>query len=168
MSSTALRVRRLTPDQWRLYRQLRLEALADAPRAFGSVLARERQLTGADWRRKLGCRAQFVVWSRGAAVGTAGGVDGAGPGAELVSMWVRPGWRGRGVGDRLVRAVLAWARPRGHDHVRLWVTDGNHAAERLYARHGFGRTGESQPVTPGDPGRREFAMRRAVGRRRIR
>src|SRR5262245_47751224 len=107
-----LRLRQLTAARWRLYRALRLAALADGPRGVGSGLARERRRTEADGRRGLEGRAQFVVSSGGVAVGTAGGVEGAGPGAELVSMWVRPGWRGRGVGDRLVRAVLDWARAR--------------------------------------------------------
>jgi GNAT superfamily N-acetyltransferase len=159
MPARLLHVRRLTAAEWGLFRDLRLEALADAPFAFGSALAQERQRTEADWRRRLELRAQFVVRARDAAVGTAGCVEDEGPGAELVSMWVRPDWRGQGVGDLLVRAVLDWACARGHDQVRLWVSEGNHAAERLYARHGFARTGESQPMTPDDPTRREFAMR---------
>jgi GNAT superfamily N-acetyltransferase len=162
MCAGVTEVRRLAPDEWPLYRQLRLEALADAPHAFGSTLAQEQQRTEADWQQRLERRAQFVACSHDIAAGTAGCVEGKEAGAELVSMWVRPGWRGRGVGDLLVRAVLDWARARGHDQVRLWVSDGNHAAERLYGRHGFGRTGESQPMNPGEPGRLEFAMRAVI------
>ncbi len=72
----------------------------------------------------------------------------------------------------LVRAVMEWAAGRGSAEVRLWVTEDNRPAERLYARHGFARTSETQPVVPGEPGRLEFAMSRrlarspALGRRR--
>jgi GNAT superfamily N-acetyltransferase len=147
---------RLTPATWREYRAIRLAALAEAPSAFGSTLAEARRLRAADWRARLAQRVQFVVRHRGAAVGTVGGL--VEDGVELVSLWVHPAWRGRGVGDRLVQAVLDWARQEGHAEVRLWVTADNRPAEHLYARHGFVRTGESQPVTPGDPMRREIAM----------
>ncbi|MBA2753939.1 MAG: GNAT family N-acetyltransferase [Chloroflexia bacterium] len=155
-----LELARLTPDAWRDYRAIRLAALADAPSAFGSTLAAERSLGEVDWRARLARRAQFVVRCRGEAVGTAGGM--VEDGADLVSMWVHPAWRGRGVGDLLVRGVLDWAREQGHTEVRLWVSVGNSAAERLYARHGFVRTGDRQPITTADPARQEFAMTRAI------
>ncbi len=153
---------RLPPEAWREYRALRLAALADSPSAFGSTLTEERHLRASDWRARLARRAQFVVRCRREAVGTAGGV--AEDGAELVSLWVHPTWRGRGVGDLLVQAVLDWAREQGHAELRLWVSANNGPAERLYARHSFVRTGASQPVTATDPTRREFAMTRAIDR----
>ena len=129
---------------------------AEAPEAFGSTLAEARRMRAADLRARLAQRVQFVVRHRGAAAGMVGGlVEG---GAELVSLSVHPAWRGRGVGDRLVQAVLDWAREEGYPEVRLWVSADNAPAERLYVRHGFVRTGECQPVTPGDPLRREIAM----------
>ena len=157
---------RLTPATWREYRAIRLAALAEAPSAFGSMLAEARRLRAADWRARLAQRVQFVVRHRGAAVGTVAGL--VEDGAELVSLWVHPAWRGRGVGDRLMQAVLDWARQEGHTEVRLWVTADNEPAERLYARHGFVRTGQSQPVTPGDPMRREIAMACALDTARTR
>jgi GNAT superfamily N-acetyltransferase len=147
---------RLTPAAWREYRAIRLAALAEAPYAFGSTLAEERRLRAATWRARLAQRVQFVVRHGGAAVGTVGGL--VEDDAELVSLWVHPAWRGRGVGDLLVQAVLDWAREQGHREVRLWVSADNAPAEQLYARHGFVRTGACQPVTPAEPTRLEFAM----------
>jgi len=157
---TQLELVRLAPTAWREYRVIRLAALAEAPFAFGSTLAEERRLRAADWRARLARRAQFVVRCRGEAVGTVGGV--VDDGAELVSLWVHPAWRGRGVADVLVRAVLDWARAEGYREVRLWVAADNAPAERLYGRLGFVRTGQVQPVTPNDPTRQEFALVRVL------
>jgi GNAT superfamily N-acetyltransferase len=81
--------------------------------------------------------------------------------ADLTSMWVDPGERGQGVGSALVAAVVDWARESGFEQVFLWVADGNSAAERLYARNGFRRTGEVKEIRPGE-GRVEYEMSRVL------
>jgi GNAT superfamily N-acetyltransferase len=154
----------LGPADWRLFRDIRLAALADAPNAFGSTLARERELSEADWRERLSRREQFLAGVNGLSVGTAAGILGGVPGsAELVSMWVDPGWRGLGLGRLLVQTVLEWAAGQGVSEVGLWMTDDNLAAERLYLRHGFEHTGERQPVLPEDATRLESRMVRKLG-----
>ncbi len=154
-------LRRLTSDDWQTYRDVRLAALAEAPDAFGSTLEEARSLEEDDWRARLADRAQFVLEDAGSVLGTVGAqrTEGAENAAELISMWVSPLSRGSGLGGRLVRAVLDWAREEGHGHVDAWVSEGNDVAERLYARHGFARTGKLQPIRAEDPGRLEFALR---------
>jgi GNAT superfamily N-acetyltransferase len=154
MSDTALR--RLGPDDWRAWRDLRLAALADAPEAFGSSLEKESAYTEAEWR-------DWLEPGRGLkAIAGPAGIIGAwvppdrGGAVELYSMWVSPSWRGRGIGDRLVAEALGWA---GERRVDLWVVGGNAAAERLYRRHGFVATGESQ-AHPRYPGVLERLMTR--------
>jgi ribosomal protein S18 acetylase RimI-like enzyme len=91
-------------------------------------------------------------------VGMAAGGDSNSTGtAALTSLWVEPGSRGHGVGDRLVLEVLEWAKAEGYGRVLLWVTEGNEHAEALYGRHGFIRTGEVI-----DHPRREFEMARTL------
>ncbi|HVK30838.1 MAG TPA: GNAT family N-acetyltransferase [Nocardioides sp.] len=137
-----LELRTLTPDDWPLWRELRLAALAEAPEAFGSTLAewsgdgdREDR-----WRARLsipGAR-DFVVHLDGTAVGMVSGVptDEARV-VELISMWVSPARRGRGVGDLLIRVVEQWAVERGATTLRLAVMQDNPPAIALYERHGF-------------------------------
>ncbi len=44
-------VRRIKPDEGTTLKQVRLQALADAPRAFATTLAEARQRTGGDLLR---------------------------------------------------------------------------------------------------------------------
>jgi ribosomal protein S18 acetylase RimI-like enzyme len=158
--ATSVAVRRLAPDDWPLYRDLRLAALEDAPHAFGTRLEDERRNAERDWRERLERRAVFAAFHGPAPAGLTVGIPwGDDPtSAYLTAMWVDPEHRGRGLGDALVVAVLDWSRDEGFEAVRLWVSDGNEPAERLYARHGFTRTGATQSIRPGEPGV-EFEMR---------
>lgn len=59
---------------------------------------------------------------------------------------VRPIWRRRGVGTRLLVETIRLAREQGHPALSLSVAELNEPARRLYARAGFvvvGREGDS-------------------------
>ncbi|WP_433626355.1 GNAT family N-acetyltransferase [Nocardia sp. CA-120079] len=120
-----------------MWRRLRREALTDAPAAFGSTLA---DWSGAGdtevrWRARLtDFPFNVIVWWRGIPAGMVGAYLADADRVELVSMWVAPFARGRGVGDAAVSAVLHWAHDR---EVGLSVKTDNQAAIRLYRRHGF-------------------------------
>ena len=160
---TGITVVRLQPADWVAYRQIRLAALDDAPSAFGSTVADEEAMTPADWRTRLTWRYTFAASASHGLVGTAAGIPGDVAGhAELVGMWVHPDWRRRGIGGLLVRAVIDWAAAAPFRAIDLWVTVGNDAAEALYARLGFVRTGATQPVREDDPTLLELAMTRPL------
>ena len=55
------------------------------------------------------------------------------------SLYVRPRYRGRGVGDALLRNALEFCRGHGVDTVVLWPSP---RSIPLYQRHGFRRQGE--------------------------
>lgn len=57
--------------------------------------------------------------------------------AEVKRMFVDPAHRGRGVGRALMERVIAEARVRGHDVLRLGTLDDMAAAQALYASLGF-------------------------------
>ncbi|MFD3456390.1 GNAT family N-acetyltransferase [Streptomyces sp. NPDC058691] len=150
-------LRMLTPGDWRLWRGLRLAALADAPYAFGSRLAdwqgagdREER-----WRDRLALPgSHLVALLDGVPSGMASGVPGEHPGtAELISMWVARDARGHGVGDLLIRAVETWAAGTGAAVLTLAVADGNEQAAALYRRNGFEDSGESGLMPDGRPER---------------
>ncbi len=137
-----LELRTLTPDDWPLWRELRLAALAEAPEAFGATLAEWSGPGDQEerWRARLsipGAR-DHVVLLDGTPAGMVSGVPGEDAGVvELISMWVTPAARGRGVGDLLVAAVEQWARDEGATTLRLAVMRDNPVATTLYERHGF-------------------------------
>ncbi|MGK5739127.1 N-acetyltransferase family protein [Micromonospora sp. URMC 103] len=157
-----IEIRVLSPDDWKLWREARLGALAEAPYAFGSRLAdwqgdgdREER-----WRDRLAIPGSHNLLAHldGRPVGMGSGVPTPTAGtAELISLWVHPDARGRGVGDALVDAVARWAREAGADRLRLAVAAGNEAAVRLYERQGFVTTGELGDLMP-DGVRREQVM----------
>ena len=61
--------------------------------------------------------------------------------AFVQTLAVAPAAQGAGLGGRLLRALLQEADRRGQRTVSLEVRADNEPAQRLYARHGFSRTG---------------------------
>ncbi|MGW0182055.1 N-acetyltransferase family protein [Nocardia sp. NPDC003345] len=147
-----MRIRRIGPEDWRTARAVRLDALAGSPPGTFSVTHEDAVRWGEHrWREWTTKRDAFFVAESGARpVGSAGVIE-TGDGPELVSMWTAPVARRTGVSDRLVRAAIEWARRAGHRKLRLWVVEGNRAAERLYLRTGFTRTGAVRPCGADDP-----------------
>ena len=176
----ALHARRIAASEALPLREIRLAALSDAPFAFARTHAEEASLPYSFWADRAAGNAQgiegatFIAlddrsWlglvgayrptneTAGADRSSAAGVDTV----ELVSMWVTPAGRGRGVGDLLVDAVLDWARGAGATRISLWVTEGNLPAIRLYERAGFTIEDAYKPL-PSDPCRNERRMSRPV------
>jgi GNAT superfamily N-acetyltransferase len=133
-----LKLRELGPDEWRDFRDLRLQALTEAPYAFGSRLTDWQDAAEERWRGRLSAVAYNVIAEfDGRPAGMAGGsLEGDDP-AELISMWVAPFARGRGVGSALIDAVAEWAAGVRPGELRLQVVDGNEHAIRMYERNGF-------------------------------
>lgn len=155
----ALIVRRFAPEEWRVYRDLRLHALQESPDAFGSTHVHEARRSDSEWAARLarGVHSSSdlpavaevngepcgLAWTR---------IDETAPDiAHLYQMWVAPAWRGHGVGRGLLDAAVAWARLAGARVLELSVTSGNSKARRLYERAGFRPTGELGPLRPGSP-----------------
>jgi GNAT superfamily N-acetyltransferase len=142
-----MRIQRLAPDDWKLWRDVRLAALADAPYAYGSTLAREQEFDEAAWRHRLApANGMTAVAIDGD--DTVGAIGGWTPAdvVHVVAAWVAPSARGTGVGDALVTEVLDWAREHGYPRVELRVADGNDSARRLFLRNGFHPTGRREPL----------------------
>jgi ribosomal protein S18 acetylase RimI-like enzyme len=147
-----LSVVKLAEEDWPLWRSLRLQALEDAPYAFGSTL---EQWSGDNdredrWRDRLRNSAlTLVCLFDEEPAGMVAATPPAKNETELQSMWVKPRFRGRGVGDQLANGVLQWATEYGLAQVRFDIRATNRLALQLYERHGFFDTGERHEKSRG-------------------
>jgi len=140
-------LRQLTPSDAPAYRALMLQAYALHPDAFTSAPQERAALPLSWWEGRLGEGLQaaervFGAFQDGQLAGVAGLAfeqrEKVRHKATLFGMYVPAGHRGRGLGLRLVHAVLAGARGRpGVGVVQLTVTQGNAGAQALYESCGF-------------------------------
>lgn len=63
---------------------------------------------------------------------------------RLLRMRIAPEWQRRGIGSRLVKTVVDWARASGYRAVILETTVQQEPAVALYRRQGFQEIGRSQ------------------------
>ena len=128
-----VKVRRARTGDEAVLREVRLQALTDAPDAFGSTYERELARTVEDWGRWVSPGATFILHDEHAARGlVACARDSTAPTVvDLMAMWVHPVMRGSGAADALVAEVIAWARGDGARLVRLQVVQENVRAQRV-------------------------------------
>jgi ribosomal protein S18 acetylase RimI-like enzyme len=159
-------VRETVMADWQAWRDIRLQALRDAPDAFSSVYADQVRLGEDHWRQRVSGGGLFLAYvpevSASEPAGMAGGYQEVPGVVELISMFVRSQARGRGVGEALIDAVIGWGRARDATSVHLWVTETNKNARLLYERCGFIVTAERQPL-PSNPALGEIGMIRPLG-----
>lgn len=158
----AVTVTRFAPQQWLVYRALRLASLADSPDAFGASLAEQQEWPDMLWKMRLeagifsadACPllAQCdggpagLIWGK---VESANMPEGAAPDIHIYQVWVAPAYRGRGVGRALLDGVIEWARSKNARAVHLSVALTAQAATRLYLRAGFIAIGVPQRLREG-------------------
>jgi ribosomal protein S18 acetylase RimI-like enzyme len=141
-----MNIRRLTAEDAEAVREVRLEALKNHPENFGADYEDEMAHPIEWWRARMGhpAGAGFGAWIDGQLAG----IISFGQEAQkkhrhqgsIGSFYVRPDYRGQGVGDALMKAALDEAAKRV-EHVTLTVTASNLGAVRLYERNGFQTVG---------------------------
>jgi len=128
--------------------------LQDTPFAFSSTFEREAQFPDGEWL----ARVERMNGEKGIGFLALDGEDPCGivasfldekdaRRADLVSMWTAPTHRRKGVGKKLVDAVLNWAQARKVRTVVLLVTGNNESAIQFYEALGFAQTGRTEPYS---------------------
>lgn len=115
----------------------------DEPRCFAGF---ERELA----ELPRGYLALFIADQDGVAAGCAGLREVDRGTAEMKRLYVRPAWRGRGIGRALAEAAIAAARSAGYARIVLDSLPKMHEARALYRSLDFSETAPylAQP-TPG-------------------
>ena len=152
----SLTIRTFAAREWQNYKALRLRALADSPGAFGSIFAETERRSDTSWQNQLAgddsaLNLPLIAEVDGEQIGLAWGrIKKSDPDlANLYQMWVAPSHRGLGVGEMLLKSVIAWAGEKNARHLDLGVTVRDSFAMRLYKRLGFEIVGEAEPLRPG-------------------
>jgi RimJ/RimL family protein N-acetyltransferase len=142
-----INIRLAAPQDAKLVRELRLEALAmhldafaadyDLTKAEGAEVWAERISSYAENKTSTICIAE--------AQETMIGMTGIGRGhwpktnhfGTIWGVYVKPGWRGHHIAERLINGCIEWAKDNGISMVNLGVNVSNIAAIRCYSRCGF-------------------------------
>jgi ribosomal protein S18 acetylase RimI-like enzyme len=141
-------IQQTTEADWLDLKTIRLQSLAESPKAFGLAYEVASAYTDDQWRDRAGNRTPpmyFVARNEEGPVGLIGGVK-AKAEFNLIAMWVAPSHRGLGVGRALVAKVLSIAASRGESEVCLFVSPLNKAACALYEGMGFCFTQHFEPL----------------------
>ena len=144
VTTEPIAVRRLRPDEAAAFREIRLEALRSSPESFGASFEVEEAKPLEWFAERLSSFEVFGACRGGDLLGVAGFGTYSGPKLAhkgfLWTMFVRPHARRRGVGRRLVEAVIERAG-RSVEVLLLTVTNSNTPARRLYVGLGFDEYG---------------------------
>lgn len=142
-----VRVGRLGQDDWAVFAELRLLALADAFGVDDDQYRHERRLGETEWRYRITRHTPFAAWLDGRPVGLIAAHRDSDDTVYLYSLWLDPGVRGLGIAGQLLAATLDWARALRARTLRLRVAADNAAARSVYERFGFTA---AQPGADGD------------------
>jgi len=139
------KIKMLTPENWELYKLVRLNSLKESPDSFGSTHDQEKELSDSEWQSRLNLKLRdidalpLVAQMDGQPVGIAWGFIHKSnlQVAHIYQMWVSPELRGKGIAKSLLLEIQVWAIARGCGLMALAVATSNEAAVNLYRSFGF-------------------------------
>lgn len=147
-----IQIRLLGEDEWQLYREVRLAALADAPEAFVARHEDEAACGEDFWRDRMVRAHRIVAEREGKPVGLVGlGLhDGEPESAEVFGLWTAPTVRGQHVARDLVATAARQASRDGGRFLYFWAVSDNASAVGFASSFGFRPTSKRRPVRVAD------------------
>jgi ribosomal protein S18 acetylase RimI-like enzyme len=161
-------IKKLPEERWEDYRKVRFEALNRDPQAFGSSPEEEINLTESDWRRRI--HGVLFALDNEQIIGTVSLVmenrAKTGHIANIYGVYVKPEYRGHGIGKKLIASALEQAALNSRiTKIKLTVNTRQLAAVRLYKSMGFEIIGTMRrEIKVGDVYYDEFLMEKQISR----
>lgn len=138
-----MHITKLSPNQRQAYKDIRLLALKSDPEAFGSSYEEEAGLTEQNWRERI--NAMWFAINDEEVAGLIGLLAKEGLASKhigiIVSLWIKPEFRGQGLAKALLKTVQDKAKALGFRKLSLHVTTNQTPAIKLYENIGFERIG---------------------------
>lgn len=142
----SIKIVSLTPDKWEIYRAIRLQGLKADPQAFGRSYDEELAFPKEKWLERANNPFNSMAFENEIPLGTMGAFISEESGkkiANVVGVFVSKDARGKGVGSKLLSAVLGRIKEDSSIKlVRLSVNKDQMPAVKLYEKFGFTITGE--------------------------
>jgi RimJ/RimL family protein N-acetyltransferase len=142
-----IQIRPIQLSDFSAYKSLRLEGLQSHPEAFGSDHAEQSNDPGSIWLNRIRSSEEgiasrmFLAEATSELAGITAVYRETGVkvrhSANVVSVYVRPKYRGRHLAEQLIHNAIAWAASMQIRIVRLTVVTTNAPAIRCYHRCGF-------------------------------
>jgi ribosomal protein S18 acetylase RimI-like enzyme len=140
-------ITKLDESRWQDYRSIRLEALKNAPLAFGSSYEDSLKNAEADWRRLI--KNVIFAMDDGKPIGLIAYVQNDRTKSKhicgIYSVYVSENHRGKKIGDSLMAAAMNEIKKLGGiTKVELTVNPTQKNAKKLYKKYGFKVTGRKK------------------------
>ncbi|MGH7245321.1 MAG: GNAT family N-acetyltransferase [Candidatus Levyibacteriota bacterium] len=141
-------IEKIKPDEWSIYKEMRLEMTKNAPQAYGEAYEDIVELTDKKWMERVSRSTSTIfvaiVDKRPAGMTGVYYPEGAKLShvAQIWGVYVRETYRGLGLGKLLLEKIEEEIKTNTHiTKIKLEVTSTQDAAKALYAKMGYEETG---------------------------
>ncbi|MEK7801434.1 MAG: GNAT family protein [Pseudomonadota bacterium] len=140
---TAIQIKRLTENDWEVFRAIRLEALQTNPSVFLKSYEIECKQPASHWMNTLQNHnvAVFALYEGDAVIGLTGAFrvrEGAQDSVNFGMSFLRPAYRRRGLSTLFYEARINWAKEQaGVNHIDVSHRAGNDASCAAILKFGF-------------------------------
>lgn len=143
---------RIAPDQWSIYKQLQCAMAHEDQTLYPGSYQREQAINDTAWQSRLADTRNPLLFARkqNKYVGMIGARSMGPLLARLVSLYVIPTERRKGIASLLVESILAIIKNQGVIKAQLLVHIQAEAAIRLYKRCDFKIVGKIQCYSDGN------------------
>jgi ribosomal protein S18 acetylase RimI-like enzyme len=145
-------IRRISIGEYKLYRQIRLASLKEAPYAFSSTYESALGRSKVSWKDQADGSAQgsdkaiFIAVSDNVLIGIAAiyRTEGNPENGEVLQVWISPEYRGKQVSNLLFDELFKWAKVNKFTAIDAKVIQGNERALYFYHKYGFDKIGTEE------------------------